>query len=141
MRIQAAVCREVGKLTIEEVELEEPKETEVLVRMGAAGVCHSDLHTYRGELRAVPPLVLGHEGAGVVEKVGSRVTRVKPGDRVVVNWLPACEQCPTCLNGRQNLCERFATTTFKALLLDETTRLRTPDGVELKHLLSAATMA
>ena len=141
MRMKAAVCREVGQLSIEEVDLQDPKDEEVLVRMGAAGVCHSDLHTYRGELRATPPLVLGHEGAGVVEKVGSRVTRVKPGDRVVVNWLPSCETCPTCLSGRQNLCERFPSTTFKALMLDGTSRLSTPDGVELKHLLSAATMA
>ena len=141
MRMKAAVCREVGQLTIEDVDLQDPKDEEVLVRMGAAGVCHSDLHTYRGELRATPPLVLGHEGAGVVEKVGSRVTRVKPGDRVVVNWLPACETCPTCLNGRQNLCDHFPATTFKALLLDGTTRLSTPDGMELKHMLTAATMA
>ena len=61
------MAREIGKLTIEEIELDPPKENEVLVRMQAAGVCHSDLHTYRGELRAVPPLVLGHEGAGIVE--------------------------------------------------------------------------
>ncbi len=141
MRIKAALAREINQLTVEEVELDPPKDTEVLVRMRAAGVCHSDLHTYRGELRATPPLVLGHEGAGVVEAVGSRVSRVKPGDRVTVNWLPACEICPTCLNGRYNLCERFAATTFKAVLLDGTTRLTTTDGLPLKHFLSAATMA
>ena len=141
MRIKAALSRDVNQLTVEEVELDPPKDTEVLVRMRAAGVCHSDLHTYRGELRATPPLVLGHEGAGIVEAVGSRVSRVKEGDRVTINWLPACESCPTCLNGRQNLCERFGTTTFKAVLLDGTTRLKTTDGVRLKHMLSAATMA
>ena len=141
MRMKAAVTREIGHLAIEEVELAAPKENEVLVRMCAAGVCHSDLHTLRGELRAVPPLVLGHEGAGVVESVGSAVTSCKPGDRVVINWLPACESCPTCLNGRQNLCERLAKTTFQALLADGTTRLSTVDGMRLKHFLSAATMA
>ncbi len=141
MRMQAAVAQEIGRLAIEEVGLAPPKETEVLVRMRAAGVCHSDLHTLRGELRAVPPLVLGHEGAGVVEAVGSRVTRCRPGDRIVVNWLPACESCPTCLNGRHNLCERLASTTFKALLVDGTTRLTAADGSPLKHFLSAATMA
>ena len=109
--------------------------------MHSAGVCHSDLHTLRGELRAQPPLVLGHEGAGVVEAVGSGVTTCKPGDRVVVNWLPACENCQTCLNGRHNLCERLARTTFQALLADGTTRLSTTDGMPLKHFLSAATMA
>ena len=133
MRIEAAVTREVNHLAIETVELADPKDSEILVRMRAAGVCHSDLHTYRGELRATPPLVLGHEGAGVVEAVGSRVSRVKPGDRILINWLPACERCPTCLNGRHNLCERLASTTFKALLLDGTTRLSTTDGLPLKH--------
>jgi S-(hydroxymethyl)glutathione dehydrogenase/alcohol dehydrogenase len=141
MRMKAAVTREINQLAIEELELAEPKDSEVLVRMKAAGVCHSDLHTYKGELRAKPPLVLGHEGAGIVEKVGSRVTRVKPGDRVLVNWLPACEVCPTCLNGRQNVCERLPDTTFKALLLDGTTRLTALDGLPIKHMLSAATMA
>ncbi len=141
MRIKAAVARDIDQLAIEEVELDSPKDSEVLVRMHAAGVCHSDLHTYKGELRATPPLVLGHEGAGVVEKVGKRVTRVKAGDRILVNWLPACEVCPTCLNGRYNLCERLPGTTFKATLLDGTCRLRTLDGITLKHMLSAATMA
>ena len=99
MRTRAALAREIGKLTVEEIELDPPKEHEVLVRMQAAGVCHSDLHTYRGELRAMPPLVLGHEGAGIVEVVGpgEGVTHVRPGDRVMINWIPACETCPTCL--------------------------------------------
>ena len=139
--MRAAVTREIGQLAIEEVELDPPKEGEVLVRICSAGVCHSDLHTMRGELRAVPPLVLGHEGAGIVEAVGAGVTSCSPGDRVVVNWLPACETCGTCLGGRHNLCERLAATTFQALLWDGTTRLRTVDGMPLKHFLSAATMA
>jgi S-(hydroxymethyl)glutathione dehydrogenase/alcohol dehydrogenase len=141
MKIKAALAREINQLTIEEIELDPPKADEVLVRMQAAGVCHSDLHTYRGELRASPPLVLGHEGAGIVEAVGENVTRVKPGDHIGVNWLPACETCPTCLSGRYNLCERFADTTFKAMLLDGTSRLRTLDGLTLKHMLSSATMS
>ncbi len=141
MRVKAALARVIGQLTVEEVELDPPKANEVLVRLRAAGVCHSDLHTYRGELRAVPPLVLGHEGAGIVEAVGANVTRVRPGDRVLVNWIPACETCPTCLSGRYNLCERLPRTTFQALLPDGTTRLRTADGLALKHYLSAATMA
>lgn len=141
MKVKAAVAREINKLTIEEVELDPPQAGEVLVRMRAAGVCHSDLHTYRGELRATPPLVLGHEGAGVVEAVGSEVTRVKPGDAVLINWLPACESCPSCLLGHYNLCERLRETTFQGKLLDGTVRLRTSDGAPLKHFLSAATMA
>ena len=141
MRIKAAHTLEIGTLTIGEVELDPPRPTEVLVRMHAAGVCHSDLHTYKGELRATPPVVLGHEGAGVVEEVGAEVTRVQPGDHIVVNWLPGCESCPTCLNGRHNLCERLAETTFQAMLLDGTSRLKTLDGITLKHMLSAATMS
>lgn len=141
MKTRAAVVREVDKLTIEEIELDPPKAGEVLVRVQAAGVCHSDLHTYQGELRATPPLVLGHEGAGIVEEVGDGVTKVKPGDRILVNWLPACGACPTCLDGRPNLCERLADTTFQGRLPDGTSRLETSDGVQLKHFLSAATMS
>jgi S-(hydroxymethyl)glutathione dehydrogenase/alcohol dehydrogenase len=141
MKMKAALAREINKLSIEEIELDPPKDDEVLVKIEAAGVCHSDLHTYKGELRAAPPLVLGHEGAGVVEAVGKNVRRVKPGDRIMVNWIPSCEVCPTCLSGRQNLCERLTGTTFQALLLDGTSRLKTLDGLTLKHYLSAATMA
>lgn len=141
MKTQAAVVREINQLTIEEVNLDPPKPHEVLVRMRAAGICHSDLHTYRGELRAMPPLVLGHEGAGIVEAVGSAVSKVKPGDHILVNWLPACNQCTACLRGQNNLCERLPATTLQALLPDGTTRLQTADGIKLKHYLSAATMS
>ena len=141
MKMRAAVVREIDQLTIEEVLLDPPQPYELLVRIRAAGVCHSDLHTYRGELRAVPPLVLGHEGAGVVEAVGADVTKFKPGDRVMVNWVPSCNSCPTCLHGQPNLCERLPSTTFQALLPDGTTRLKTLDGLTLKHYLSSATMA
>ncbi len=141
MKTKAAVVRETNQLTIEEVNLDPPKPYEVLVRMQAAGICHSDLHTYRGELRAQPPLVLGHEGAGIVEAVGDDVAHVKPGDRILVNWLPSCNQCPACLRGQNNLCTRLPATTLQALLPDGTSRLSTADGLMLKHYLSASTMA
>jgi len=141
MKMKAAVVREINQLTIEDVLLDPPKPYELLVRIRAAGVCHSDLHTYRGELRAAPPLVLGHEGAGTVEAVGAAVTKFKPGDRILVNWLPSCLHCPACLRGQSNLCERFPSTTLIALLPDGTTRLHTLDGAPLKHYLSSATMA
>ncbi len=141
MQTRAAVVREINQLTVETVELDAPKANELLVRVHAAGVCHSDLHNMRGELRLTPPFVMGHEGAGIVEAVGSGVTRFQPGDRVLVNWLPADNTCPTCLSGHPNLCERLAKTTFLGLLPDGTTRLKTLDGVPLKHLLSAATMS
>jgi S-(hydroxymethyl)glutathione dehydrogenase/alcohol dehydrogenase len=141
MKIRAAVVGESRQLSVETVELDPPNAGELLVRMRAAGVCHSDLHTLRGELRASPPLVLGHEGAGIVQAVGSGVAKFKPGDRILVNWLPADETCPTCLSGRPNLCERFSSTTFQGWLPDGTSRLKSLDGVTLKHYLSAATMS
>jgi S-(hydroxymethyl)glutathione dehydrogenase/alcohol dehydrogenase len=141
VKINAAVVREINKFSIETVELDPPKANEMLVRVRAAGVCHSDLHMLRDELRAVLPLVLGHEGAGIVEQVGSNVTKVKPGDRVLVNWLPADNTCPTCLSGHPNVCERLAKTTLIGLLPDGTSRLKTLDGVQLRHLLGSATMS
>jgi S-(hydroxymethyl)glutathione dehydrogenase/alcohol dehydrogenase len=141
MLTNAAVVRAVNQLTIEQINLDPPKANEVLVRVRAAGVCHSDLHNMRGELRATPPLVLGHEGAGVVEEVGSNVTRIRPGDHIAVNWLPACGQCPTCRRGMPNLCERFAATTFSALMPDGTSRHTGLDGLPLKPMLSSATMS
>lgn len=141
MQTRAAVVRDYNQLTIETIELDSPKATEILVRVHAAGVCHSDLHTLRGELRATPPIVLGHEGAGIVEQVGERVTRVKPGDRVLVNWVPADGTCPTCLSGRPNLCERLAKTTLIGLLPEGTSRLQTLDGIKLKHYLGSSTMS
>lgn len=140
MKIRAAIAREVNALSVEEVELEGPRSGEALVRIHAAGVCHSDLHTYRGELRTTPPVVLGHEGAGVVEAVGPGVTRVKPGDRVVISWLPSCGECPTCLAGRPSLCERLWTTTLTSRMPDGSMRHTTHDGVALKPYLSSATM-
>lgn len=141
MKTRAAVVHEINKLTIESVELDPPKEHELLVQMKSAGVCHSDLHTYHGELQTQPPLVLGHEGAGIVEAVGSGVTRVKPGDPILVNWLPACGLCANCLNGHFNLCERFSETSFAGMMLDGTSRLKTQEGMPLKHYLGVATMS
>jgi S-(hydroxymethyl)glutathione dehydrogenase/alcohol dehydrogenase len=139
--MRAAVVRETDRLGVETVLLGGPHEREVLVRIHAAGICHSDLHTLQGQLRATPPLVLGHEGAGVVVEIGSQVRSVAVGDRVMVNWMPACRQCSQCLEGRSYLCERLPSTTFSALLPDGSTRLRTQEGMALKHFLSSATFA
>ncbi len=141
MKTKAAVVRELNQLTIETVELDAPKADEVLVHVRAAGVCHSDLHTLRGELGTAPPLVLGHEGAGLIEAVGSRVTGVKSGDSILVNWLPADGTCPACLSGHPNVCERLFATTFQGWLPDGTSRLKTREGLPLKHYLSAAVMS
>jgi S-(hydroxymethyl)glutathione dehydrogenase / alcohol dehydrogenase len=107
MAIEAAVFRKVHEpLTIEPVEIDMPWGREVLVRTAATGVCHSDLHVVDG-LGRFPldrPIVLGHEGAGVVEKVGAEVTTVKPGDHVVACLSGFCGSCPQCLSGHPNLC-------------------------------------
>lgn len=141
MKIRAAYVPERNRLTVAEVELDPPKEKELLVRIHAAGVCHSDLHTLKGELRTMPPLVLGHEGAGVVEAVGPGVTRFKVGDKIIVNWLPACHVCTQCQSGRPNLCERLASTTYQGALVDGTSRLHSAEGESVKQYLSASTMA
>ncbi|KOF14383.1 hypothetical protein AC244_27495 [Ensifer adhaerens] len=92
-------------LVIDEVDVQGPKEGEVLVRIKAAGVCHSDLHAINGQYTHNLPLVLGHEGAGIVEDVGQGVTNVRPGDHVVLSWLPSCGKCRPCLRGRPANCE------------------------------------
>jgi S-(hydroxymethyl)glutathione dehydrogenase/alcohol dehydrogenase len=104
--MKAAILHEVrAPLRIEDVEIEAPQAREVLVRMAASGVCHSDYHVITGDLPAAMPIALGHEGAGVVEAVGPDVTLVKPGDRVVLSFRPHCGYCRPCLSGRVYLCE------------------------------------
>jgi S-(hydroxymethyl)glutathione dehydrogenase/alcohol dehydrogenase len=94
-------------LVIEELELDEPGPGEVLVKMAASGVCHSDWHVVKGEWGHVPlPTVLGHEGAGIVEAVGPNVTHVRPGDHAILSWKPSCGVCEMCQKGWPNLCSR-----------------------------------
>jgi S-(hydroxymethyl)glutathione dehydrogenase/alcohol dehydrogenase len=106
MKTTAAVVHEAGKpLEIEELDLAGPAEGEVLVRFTHAGLCHSDLHVLQGEIAGWLPMVLGHEGAGVVEDVGPGVTRVVPGDHVVCSFVPSCGSCHWCATGQQALCD------------------------------------
>jgi S-(hydroxymethyl)glutathione dehydrogenase/alcohol dehydrogenase len=113
----------------DDVEVEAPHAGEVKIRMGASGVCHSDLSIQNGTLYGGPsPLVCGHEGAGVVEEVGEGVTHVRPGDHIVVSWVPQCGECFFCLRGQPNLCEAGATATMAGSLLDGTTRLTSQGG-------------
>ena len=140
--IRAAVLHEPGDLRIEEVELDPPGADEVRVRVAAAGVCHSDVHLADGVLGDGRwPIVLGHEGAGVVEEVGDRVTHVRPGDEVVLCWVPACRDCAACRAGRPTLCTVAARNSFTGTLLDGTSRLRFPDGTALQHGLMTACFA
>jgi alcohol dehydrogenase (nicotinoprotein) len=110
MKTTAAVVYEPGKkIEIEELNLDGPKEGEVLIRYTHAGLCHSDLHVQTGDLEARLPMVLGHEGAGIVEDVGPGVTRVKPGDHVVCSFIPNCGTCRYCASGQQSICDMGAT--------------------------------
>ncbi|XVU28755.1 NDMA-dependent alcohol dehydrogenase [Actinoplanes sp. CA-054009] len=110
MKTKAAVLFETGKpFEIVELELDEPREEEILVRFVAAGLCHSELHYTSGDISARVPFVGGHEASGVVEAVGSRVTRVKPGDHVVTTFVPSDGTCQYCSTGRQSLCVLGAT--------------------------------
>ena len=108
-------------LVIEDVDLDPPKPGEVLVKTGAAGICRSDYHFMKGEATTLLPVVLGHEGAGVVQAVGEGVTRVKPGDHVILSFVPNCGLCFFCTTGRANLCEKHASTS--GTLFDGTTRI------------------
>jgi len=104
--VRAAVVRQVGApFEVEEIELAPTGPGEVRVRMAASGVCHSDLSVQNGSIPFLFPTVLGHEGAGVVVEVGEAVTRVVPGDHVVLTWMPACRRCFFCLSGQPMLCE------------------------------------
>ncbi|MCM3870892.1 MAG: Zn-dependent alcohol dehydrogenase [Pyrinomonadaceae bacterium] len=125
MKINAAILWEQDvPLSVEEAELEAPRAGEVLVELKAAGVCHSDLHPARGDWPARTPLVLGHEGAGIVREVGEGVTRVHTGDHVVFCWAPPCGVCPACIEGRPVLCDRLERTTYRNRLPAGGTRLR-----------------
>ena len=113
-------------IRVEEIELDPPKEHEVLVRIVAAGICHSDYHIVTGELPGYLPMALGHEGAGIVEAVGPNVTNCKPGDHVILSWIPACGQCRYCVSGHSNLCDKGAAT-LQGPLLDGTFRMHKED--------------
>src|SRR6266568_736010 len=110
MKTKAAVVYEPGKrIEIEELDLDGPREGEVLIRYTHAGLCHSDIHIAHGDLPARLPMVLGHEGAGIIEEIGPGVTRVKPGDHVVLSFIPNCGVCRYCATGRQSICDMGAT--------------------------------
>lgn len=143
MKIRAAVLREPGApVRVETVDLAPPQDDEVLVRVAAAGVCRSDLHFADGALgRGRWPMVLGHEGAGVVEAVGRHVTHVAPGGNVAFCFVPPCHACPRCREGRFNLCERAGAAAAAGTLLDGTSRLASHDGAPLQHCLLTSCFA
>jgi Zn-dependent alcohol dehydrogenase len=141
MKIQAAILWERGQpLSVEDADLAPPDAGEVLVEIKAAGVCHSDLHPAHDDWPTPTPLVLGHEGVGIVREAGRGVSRVKPGDHVVLCWAPACGICPSCAAGRAVLCDRLDKTTYRNRLPSGRTPLRAR-GQELGQFLGTACFA
>ena len=142
MKIRAAVLEEFGApLEVQEVELAEPKAGEVLVRLVACGVCHTDLYTASGaDPSGYAPAVLGHEGAGVVERVGEGVASVAPGDHVVTLFSPQCRECVHCRSTRTNLCMAIREEQGKGHLPDGTVRL-SRGGEPIRHFMGTSTFA
>jgi S-(hydroxymethyl)glutathione dehydrogenase/alcohol dehydrogenase len=136
--MRAAVLHEQRKpLVVEEVELADPRDGEVLVRMAASGVCHSCLHAMDGSWAGIrTPMVLGDEGAGIVEKVGPNVKSLSVGDHVILSWAPTCGRCRYCVSGRPVLCERRPPS---GCMYDGTTRM-TLRGETVYHYGTVATM-
>src|SRR3954471_17193614 len=142
MRMRAAVLEEFGKpLVVQELELADPGPGEVLVRLVACGVCHTDMYTASGvDPSGYDPTVLVHEGAGVVERVGTDVSMVEPGDHVLTLFSPQCGECVHCLDPRTNLCLAIREQQNKGHLPDGTTRLRR-DGEDIRHFMGTSTFA
>src|SRR5947207_2838062 len=142
MQIRAAVLEEFGQpLKVQEVELAAPAAGEVLVRLSACGVCHTDLYTASGaDPSGYAPTVLGHEGAGVVEAIGEGVTSLQPGDHVVTLFSPQCRECIHCRSPRTNLCLAIREQQNKGYLPDGTTRLSL--GADpIRHFMGTSTFA
>ncbi|CAD5139468.1 MULTISPECIES: alcohol dehydrogenase catalytic domain-containing protein [Microbacterium] len=124
-----------------DVDLAPPRAGEVRVRIAAAGVCHSDLHVKRGEWDAAAPLVMGHEGSGVVTELGEGVTTLAVGDHVVLSWVPPCGECRYCRAGHEARCQKVATVVAPlGVLFDGTSRLSL-DGEQLHHYLGVSSFA
>jgi S-(hydroxymethyl)glutathione dehydrogenase/alcohol dehydrogenase len=142
MKMRAAVLEEFGQpLVVQEVDLAEPKAGEVLVRLEACGICHTDMYTASGaDPSGYAPAVLGHEGAGVVESVGEDVSSVSPGDHVVTLFSPQCRECVHCVDERTNLCMAIRAEQNLGHLPDGTTRL-SRGGEEIRSFMGTSTFA
>jgi S-(hydroxymethyl)glutathione dehydrogenase / alcohol dehydrogenase len=142
VKIRAAVLERFGEpLEVQELELAEPRAGEVLVRLVACGVCHTDLYTASGaDPSGYAPTVLGHEGAGVVERVGEGVTSLEPGDHVVTLFSPQCRECEHCRDPRTNLCLAIREQQGQGFLPDGSTRL-SREGEPIRHFMGTSTFA
>lgn len=142
MKSRAAVAWRAGKpLTIEEVEVQGPKAGEVLVRMVATGVCHTDAFTLSGaDPEGLFPVILGHEGGGIVEEIGPGVTTLSVGDHVIPLYTPECGQCKFCLSGKTNLCQAIRATQGRGLMPDGTSRFSL-NGQQILHYMGTSTFS
>src|SRR5712691_6513562 len=138
---RAAICTAVGApIEVADVDLKPPQAGEVKVRLGASGVCHSDLSIQNGTLLVPTPLVLGHEGAGVVQEVGEGVDTLRSGDHVVISWVPQCGDCYFCAHGQGQLCEAANVSMTTNGLLDGTYRFQR-DGNDVGQMAASATFS
>ena len=142
MKTRAAVAFEAKQpLEIVELDLEGPKDGEVLVEIMATGICHTDSYTLDGlDSEGIFPSILGHEGAGVVREVGAGVTSVQPGDHVIPLYTPECRQCKSCLSGKTNLCTAIRATQGKGLMPDGTSRF-SYKGETIYHYMGCSTFS
>jgi len=150
MKIRAAVLNAIGNkgpyaqtkpLTIEEIELKPPGYGEILIKIGAAGLCHSDLSVINGDRPRPMPMALGHEAAGVVEELGPGVSDLKKGDHVVLVFVPSCGHCAPCAEGRPALCEPGAAANTAGTLLSGERRIFRGDGTIVNHHLGCSAFA
>jgi S-(hydroxymethyl)glutathione dehydrogenase/alcohol dehydrogenase len=142
MKVRAAVSRQAGKtLSLETVDLEGPREGEVLVEIKATGICHTDEYTLSGaDAEGLFPSILGHEGAGIVVDVGKNVTSLKKGDHVIPLYTPECRQCEYCLSRKTNLCVAIRATQGKGVMPDGSSRFSC-EGQPIYHYMGTSTFA
>ncbi|XP_045776446.1 alcohol dehydrogenase class-3 chain H-like [Maniola jurtina] len=142
IKCKAAVAWKAGEpLSIEEIEVDLPKAGEVRIKIVASAVCHTDAYTLSGkDPEGVFPVILGHEGGGIVESIGQGVTTVKPGDHVLPLYVPQCKKCKFCLNPKTNLCQKVRVTQGQGLMPDGTKRFRCK-GQELFHFMGCSTFS
>lgn len=142
MKVKAAVAWKAGEpLSIEEVDLAPPRKGEVLIKVVATGVCHTDAFTLSGaDPEGLFPVILGHEGGGIVVELGEGVTSLKKGDHVIPLYTPECKECKFCLSGKTNLCVRIRATQGKGLMPDGTSRF-SKNGEMIHHYMGCSTFA
>ncbi|MBL4826737.1 MAG: Zn-dependent alcohol dehydrogenase [Spongiibacteraceae bacterium] len=135
--MKAVVARAINNFSVEEISIDPPKAGEIKIKMKATGVCHSDLSVINGVLPSPMPIVVGHEGAGIVEEIGEGVTRFEVGDHVVLSFIPTCGECHDCHNFRPHLCSAQTT----GMLLDGTSRTHDSKGEDLNVMQLLGCMA